>query len=214
METPEGRLRPNSGLCFGSRFLGQNGKRLHEILPRTSFERVRTPASFWLAWLIDVCAEHVDNRQALFTENTDGWLNVHFIDFGHFFGGPKADLRKNFRASRFLDLRIYAKLSSEAFLQFKDAAHAWNTDTFWKRLEAIPADWRYASSLGSFERCLERLASPLLVQSVLDTIVNDIEQRRESGIAENERRPLGEILRLGVQGAGLEWNLVHNPIGA
>ena len=41
MQTPEGRLRPASGLCFGSRFLAENGQRLLEILPRSSFERVR-----------------------------------------------------------------------------------------------------------------------------------------------------------------------------
>src|ERR1039457_415092 len=33
MQTPEGRLRPASGLCFGSRFLGAEGTRLLEILP-------------------------------------------------------------------------------------------------------------------------------------------------------------------------------------
>src|SRR5580698_1050275 len=33
MQTPEGRLRPSSGLCFGSLFLGQKGDRLFEIVP-------------------------------------------------------------------------------------------------------------------------------------------------------------------------------------
>jgi hypothetical protein len=35
MQTPKGRLRPDSGLCFGSRFLGGDGIRLLEVLPRT-----------------------------------------------------------------------------------------------------------------------------------------------------------------------------------
>src|SRR5208337_4281241 len=66
MQTPEGRLRPTAGLCFGSRFMVGDGKRLIEFLPRSSFRRVRNRTSFWLAWLIDVCAEHTDNRQAIF----------------------------------------------------------------------------------------------------------------------------------------------------
>jgi hypothetical protein len=41
MQAQHGRLRPNSGLCFGSRFLGGNGIRVLEILSETSFKRVR-----------------------------------------------------------------------------------------------------------------------------------------------------------------------------
>lgn len=76
MRTTVGRLRPASGLCFGSRFLGLNGKRLFEILPGSMYKRVRNQSSFWLAWLIDVCAEHVDNRQAIFVKGADGLLDT------------------------------------------------------------------------------------------------------------------------------------------
>ena len=71
MQTPEGRLRPDPGLCFGSRFLGDSGMRLLEILPSTSFKRVRNLKNFWLAWMIDICAHHADNRQALFHEDPE-----------------------------------------------------------------------------------------------------------------------------------------------
>src|ERR1700744_2040821 len=49
-------MRPESGLCIGSRYLGNpeepcpNGN-----LPTLSFDRVRNRSSFWLAWLIDIC---------------------------------------------------------------------------------------------------------------------------------------------------------------
>ena len=54
MQTEKGYLRPASGLCFGSRFLGGNDKRLFEILPGSMFNRVHNQVNFWLAWLIDV----------------------------------------------------------------------------------------------------------------------------------------------------------------
>jgi hypothetical protein len=122
MQTPAGRLRPDSGLCFGSRFLGGDGIRLLEILPGTSFERVRDRKNFWLAWLIDICAEHVDNRQAVFVEDSDGSLDPSFFDMGHLFGGPKADQAKHFRASRYLDPRIYPEVTSEVLLGFQALA--------------------------------------------------------------------------------------------
>src|ERR1700679_3063217 len=49
-QTPEGRLRPASGLCFGSLFLGQDDKRLLEILPASMFDLIRNQTSFGLAW--------------------------------------------------------------------------------------------------------------------------------------------------------------------
>ena len=215
MQTPEGRLRPASGLCFGSRFLGENGRRVLEILPRTSFERIHNPASFWLAWLVDVCAEHVDHRQVLFTEDGDGWLDAHFIDFGHFFGGPKADLKKNFRASRYLDSRIYAEVSSETLLDFENAIKSLDADRLWERIEAIPPEWKQDSAIDGFECCLQRLSMPLYVQSLLSTLTGSLERRAEteSGNAGDERKSLREVLRRGVQAAKFRWNNVHHPLG-
>jgi putative nucleotidyltransferase with HDIG domain len=64
MQTPDGRLRPDSGICFGSRFLGGEGIRLLEILPGTSLKQVHNHEDFWLAWLIDSLAEHRDTDTA------------------------------------------------------------------------------------------------------------------------------------------------------
>ena len=213
METPEGRLRPTSGLCFGSRFLGEKGKRVLEILPRSGFKRIRNQASFWLAWLIDVCAEHVDNRQAIFEEDTDGWLDACFVDFGHFFGGPRADLKRYFGASRYLDERIYSAVSSEILLGFQAALDALDVDILRKRIDAIPADWSHASARGSFERSLQRLTMPFLVQCVGDSINDDLERRTqaESGVLWREWKPAPEVLHLGVPGAGFWESLAHPP---
>ena len=213
MQTSEGRLRPTSGLCFGSRFLGENGKRVLEILPRSGFKRIRNQASFWLAWLIDICAEHVDNRQAIFEEDAGGWLEAYFVDFGHFFGGPKADLKRYFGASRYLDERIYGTVSPEILLSFQPALGGLDVDRLWKRIEAIPADWSHAPARESFERSLQRLTMPFLVQYVVDSIIDDLERRTqtESEALGREWKPTSEVLHLGVQGAGFWESLAHPP---
>ncbi len=204
MQTPEGRLRPASGLCFGSRFLGGDGIRLLEILPSTSFKRIRNQASFWLAWLIDICAEHVDNRQAVFIEDAEGWLDVFFVDYGHLFGGPNADLRKNFRASNYLDLRIYPDIGSEQLLDFQRVVRALDADKLWQRVQALPDDWKTASALGGFAQCLNRLSTPELLQRVLDTLLDACQQTNGFERSEYQIGPKQptSVLRLGVQAAG------------
>jgi hypothetical protein len=217
MQTAEGLRRPESGLCFGSRFLGGDGIRLLEILPGTSFERVRNRKNFWLAWLVDICSEHVDNRQAVFVENADGSLDASFFDMGHMFGGPNADQAKHFRTSRYLDPRIYPEVTSEEPLDFRSAVSALDTDKLWHKVQAIPADWSRTSALDCFVRCLQTLSDQRLVQNVLETIL-DAHRRgaeRESGDHRWEHNVPGSVLRAGVQGAELEWfrtgTLVHYP---
>jgi hypothetical protein len=213
MQTEEERLRPASGLCFGSRFLGGNGKRILEILPSSMFKRVRNQVSFWLAWLIDVCAEHVDNRQAIFVEDAEGWLEGHFVDHGHLFGGPNSDLKRHFSASRYLDQRIYGQVSFDTLLDFGDVLRALDADRLRQRIEAIPAEWSHASAREGFERCLQRLKIASLVRHVVDTIINDHERRAEteSRMVGNERKPASEVLRLGLQRAGFREACARNP---
>jgi hypothetical protein len=197
MLSPNGRFRPATGLCFGSRFLGENGNRLLEILPGTSFRRVRNYAHFWLAWLIDVCAGQTDNRQAIFVQDSEGWLNAHFVDHGHLFGGPRAGPKKNFIASRYLDPRIYLRVPSEELLEFKRVVLTLDSDKLWKQIDLIPADWTQTSALSGFADCIQRLAKPRLVQNVLDTITDAQEQRRatEPGNSGGERKPPTAVLR-------------------
>jgi hypothetical protein len=204
METGEGRLRPPSGLCFGSRFLGEGGKRLFEILHGSMFKRVRNPASFWLAWLVDVCAEHVDNRQAVFVQDSDGRLDAYFVDHGHLFGGAGADSNRHFRASCYLDRRIYGQVPSEALLDFQNVLQALDVDSLRQRIEAIPTAWSHASARERFERCLQRLKMDSLVQHVIDAIIEDLEPgaETESGVVGSKRKPPSGVLGFGLQVAG------------
>jgi hypothetical protein len=215
MQAQHGPLRPNSGLCFGSRFLGGNGIRMLEILSETSFKRIRNRLSFWLAWLVDICAGHADNRQAIFLEDGAGRLDAFFIDHGHLFGGPKGELRRRFEASRYLDPRIYQTLSLHELRNLQRIAGSLCVDQLWQRVQALPEDWGTESALHGFAQCLSRLSTPTLLQNILDTMVEAQRQanEREQGKRQSERNPPVSVLRPGVQAAGVERRYVASRAG-
>lgn len=215
MQTPVGSLRPSSGPCFGSRFLGGGGIRLLEILPGTNFKRVRNHQSFWQAWLIDICAWHADNRQAIFQEDADGGLNAFFVDHGHLFGGPNGELRRNFQASRYLDPRIYQSVSSHQLLCFQKIVRCLDVDQLWQQIQTLPDDWKTASALDSFTQSLDRLSTTNLLQNIVDTIVEAQRQanEREESKQPSERKPPVPVLRPGIQAAGLEHRFVEHRAG-
>jgi hypothetical protein len=206
MQTSDGSLRPESGLCFGSRFLGGDGLRTLEILPRSSFMRVRNHEKFWLAWFIDICAGHADNRQAIFLEDAQGWLNAFFIDHGHLFGGPKGGQKRHFFASRYLDSRIYQSVCSEYLLTFLKVAASLYVDQLWQKIESLPEDWKTTSALDGFTQCLNRLSNPCLMKSVLETMIAADNRNNEPDHNEyrTDRKPPMAILCPGIQAAGLE----------
>ena len=209
-QTPEGRLRPDSGLCFGSRFLGGDGIRLLEILHGTCFKRLRNHEKFWLAWMIDICADHTDNRQAIFVEDAEGWLNAHFVDFGHLFGGPKGEQRSHFQASLYLDLRIYQRITSIQRRYFQMIAGSIDVDQLWQRILALPDHWKTAAALKSFAECLDRLSNAKLLHNILDTMVDALQRTGEfeRNEQQNGRKPPGKVLCPGVQTARLERRLI------
>jgi hypothetical protein len=170
MQTEHGPLRPESGLCFASRFLGREGVRLLEILPGASLTRIRNSESFLLVWLIDILAKHTDNRQAIFIEDDSRGLDAFFVDHGHLFGGPKGELRPQFQASRYLDSRVYEGVCSQYLLSCQEAAMCLDADRLWRRVQALPDTWKSASALEEFSQCLCRISIPSLVQSTLDTM--------------------------------------------
>src|SRR5208337_2570535 len=125
---------------------------------------------FWLAWLIDICAQHADNRQAVFQQDEAGGIHARFVDHGHLFGGPKGGTRPHFLASRYLDPRIYQRVSSHHLLEIQKVAQRVDAEWLWERVEALPDEWKTASALKGFAECLNRLSQPGLVQNILDTM--------------------------------------------
>ncbi|MFP5208233.1 MAG: hypothetical protein ACLGRW_02975 [Acidobacteriota bacterium] len=195
IETPDGVHRPDTGLCFGSRFLGTRGKRLREILPGTSYKRISNRISFWLAWLIDVCCDHADNRQAVFHEDTREMLHAYFIDMGHLFGGPKGEERPCFLASRYLDPRIYVDITSKEAAEILRTIGSLNSCKLWRRAQALPPEWRSASAARALQQSFDRLGNRDWVKMTLEVILDSRLQRGKSGqstpwIEGETRRPL------------------------
>lgn len=201
MRSPEGIVRPEPGMCFGSLYLEGNGNRLLEILPGTSFKRVRNHRNFWLAWLIDICAQHSDNRQAIFQEDAVGEFTAIFFDHGHLFGGPKGEQRLNFQASRYLDPRVYQDVFSMHHVGFPKGLGARDVDQLWQRCQTLPDKWKTESALDAFEQCLHRLSDVTLLQNILDTMVDAHQRTKGNGRKEpqRERYPSKPVLRSRVQ---------------
>jgi hypothetical protein len=171
IETPTGCLRPASGLCFGSLFLGGEGPRLFEILPETSFVKIRNRMSFWQAWVLDVSARHADNRQAIFVEQASRELQAVFIDHGHLFGGPDGTGHPTPIASRYLDPRVYPILSDPEVKKLKTMQPV-NTDQLWKYAESLPDEWRTTSALNSLALSLSRLSSQQSLSACLELVIS------------------------------------------
>jgi hypothetical protein len=214
IQTPEGRTRPDSGLSFGSRFLGGDGISLLEILPGNSFKRIRGHESFWLAWLIDICAGSADNRQAVFLERTDRWIDAFFVDNGHFFGGPKGELKPHFHASRYLDSRIYQSVSSQQLRNFEKIAGSIDADEIWHRTQLLPENWKTTSALDALTQCLVKLSTPSVLQCVLETMVeaNQLVNGLKHSEVQLGRKPPASVLCPGVPGAVSRRHV--NAVGA
>lgn len=211
--TAEGRLRPESGLCFGSRYLGGDGDALFEILPESSFKRVTNQSSFWLAWMIDICAGHTDNRQAIFLKGAKGGPRAFFVDHGHLFGGPNGEEWRHFSSCRYLDPRIYGDLSSRCRLDLLRVAETLDVDRLWRRIQMVTGDWKTASSLVATQRFLDRLSDINLLRNVVDTMVSACQE----GIGCGKRKAYVErsspILRFGVQAARLGPQFIRGTNG-
>lgn len=181
MSTSDGVKRPESGLCYGSRFLGFPDARLLEVLPGSYLSRIRNRNDFWLAWLVDVCAMHTDARQALYIQDQNGHLLTHFVDMGNMFGGPCGLKQPHLLASRYLDSRVYPEVTSGLARSILHRVRNADTDRIWDKIEEIPAAWRTPAAVSGLEQCLNRLKNAQLLQQFLEMMIASHLQRGESG---------------------------------
>jgi hypothetical protein len=89
-ETHSGNSSIESGLHFGSEFLGgvKTGQ-VYEWLPSGFRNRITNPDDFLGIHVFDVWANHCDHRQSLFTtDDGNASFRAVFVDNGHLFGGP------------------------------------------------------------------------------------------------------------------------------
>ncbi len=168
MQTANRRQRPESGLCFGSRFVGGDGGAIFEWLPNGRVKRVRNRSSFWLAWMVDICADHMDGRQAVYLEDAEGNLTAFFVDHGFMFGGPNGDKWRSPLSGRCVDRRVYGDLSPNGRMNLRRIAKRLNVDRLWRRIEAVTGDWKTQSALAHAETCLNRLSNGELLRALVD----------------------------------------------
>jgi hypothetical protein len=112
-EHPEGNRRPNKGMHFASLFVGQPSgqERPTEYISPSRINMITNREAFLGMYILDVWANHKDNRQAILRKSTkDCSQEVFFIDHGHMFGGPEWDLQSNPGASFHLEKAVYADL--------------------------------------------------------------------------------------------------------
>ena len=112
-ETPKGRVRPEPGLHFGSLFVGeiQGWNRPTEYISRSRVQSIQNRQLFLGMYIIDVWANHQDNRQALLVPSSvSRELEVRFIDHGHMFAGPHWIFSKRLGLAPHLERSVYSDL--------------------------------------------------------------------------------------------------------
>lgn len=144
-------------------------------MPGTSFSRISNRMGFWLAWLIGVCGNQVDNRQAIFAEDASCRLNAFFIDHGHLFGGPHGLHRLPFVGCRYLASRIYPDLGRKQGQTFLKTICSLDVRKLWENVQALPDDWKTSSALNSFAQSLPDLSDANRLLSIVGAMINDVQ---------------------------------------
>jgi hypothetical protein len=192
-------LRPEAGLCFGSRYVARPTEACYSILPGPFHSRVRNRRLFWLALWIDICCGHSDRREAVFVEsNIDRRLDAYFVDFGYTFRGPLGETDAHFRCCLYPDERIYPNLTQEESGEILDRVQTVNFDKLWKRLSAIPLEWQTTSAISAFQRALHNLANRSLGQSAFCCLPEIIRNLKTKNMPQAYETIHPWVLRAGV----------------
>jgi hypothetical protein len=171
IEGSDGLIRPEAGLCFGSRFLLTPRKQVFEILSKARYSHVRNRSSFWLAWVVDVICGHTDNRQALFVEGRNRKLDAIFIDSGNLFRGLDKPDRCRPLECRYLDSRIYAAMDLAQADAYLKTLSSLRFDLLLDRAQTLPSEWQTGPALSQFTKGLEALRDRTLVESTLVRLI-------------------------------------------
>jgi hypothetical protein len=133
---------PSPGLHFGTLMVESRGRLVTEVLPQAWQPRVSNRPDFLNVLILDVWANHVDHRQAIFAENTSGGFDATFIDNGHMFGGPSHEPWDRAASSTFLNRTIYAdQLGNPGMARVASKILSWSLDDLRAIAENVPEVW-------------------------------------------------------------------------
>jgi hypothetical protein len=143
-ESASGPVRPQAGVHFASRIIGQeSSSALCEILPGSWIPQIVNRSDFAGMLLLDLWANHTDSRKSLFMRRgISTETSAVFVDNGHMFGGPwgKDDYRRG--AALFLDSRIYEGLEMKsAFTSWFEKVDSVDEDVVRALAASIPGEW-------------------------------------------------------------------------
>ena len=161
-------------LVFGSRFIGTSFGRLLEVLPGTSYSHIRNRTDLLRAWLIDICAQHEDNRQVIFKQDEDRTLEAVFIDHGHLFGPRTTKMAHRCVSSRYLDRRIYGRFSDPDMAVQLSVILNTDFEPLFQSSSLLPEEWRTGSSMRAFNDCLDSLHDVNILRRVAEVIQSDL----------------------------------------
>jgi hypothetical protein len=200
IEAEEGPRRPEPGMSFGSRFLGEDGNHLHQFLPPDYFRDIPNRDDFWFAWAIDICAGRSANRQAVFLRQGDDRLKAFFVAHGQTFAGPNADSARNFHTPAYNDMRIYDQISASSKAKFARIACNLNVERLQGMIRSIPEAWQSVVAIDAFDACLGLLTRAGTILSILNTITCFCPAKAHYGFFEPKRDalPPAAILRHGI----------------
>jgi hypothetical protein len=181
--TPNGPVRPENKFAFGSRYLGDSGAQLFEILPGSSISRIENAMSFWVAWIADICALHNDNRQVVFQEDASRHLHAFFVDHGNLFGAPNDKPLRLLAASRYLDSRVYPELRSEGKAFLLDHFAHLDEKLLWSRIHKLPVEFYSTEGFSRLKQTVDKLNNRAFLKRILTAITGNewvpVWQRRQ-----------------------------------
>lgn len=167
---PNGRVRPEPGLCFGTRFIVQHHAHVYEILPASYHARIQNRQSFWLSWILDVCCGHTSHREAIFVQRRGGLLEAVFLDSGEVFGGSHGEGDPSPWASTYCDVRIYPRIHEDELKAFFQVLHSLNVESLRGRMRTLPLEWQTKSAVARFEKVLDLIQTPLRLEALLEQL--------------------------------------------
>ncbi len=145
-ELPEGSVRPQAGLAFGSVVIHQeDGTPANEILPSSWVSRLSNREAFAGMLLFDLWTGARDARQAVFTcAEGSRAVRAVFIDHGHCFGGPNGELLDETCWARAMHMHkpLYeGLLQQRRFQHWKQAIQDISIEELQSYLGLIPQEW-------------------------------------------------------------------------
>lgn len=184
MEGVHGPRKPRAGCCFGSRYLGLSPSPVFEILAGEHFSRLRNRMNFWVAWVLDVLCDHTDNRQAIFLEGSGHWLEAYFIDYGQMFGGAKGTVRSHYRASRYLDRRVYPETSGSGASEVEAAVRGLDLEGLARTALSLPQEWQSSTALARLQTFMQRVRDRGMLRKTIRFLMEEADAEHGMQLAQ------------------------------